>query len=60
MQQPPKIPAHYRGDPVAVRLISLGISIDYVDALVERAAILEFCAGQTREDAERDAVMLTM
>ena len=60
MQPPQKIPAHYRGDPVAVRLISLGISVDYIDALVERAAILEYCAGQSREDAERDAVMMTL
>ena len=42
----------YDTDPMAAELLRCGLPLKEVDAIAERAAILEFCAGMTRDEAE--------
>ena len=42
----------YDSDPMATELLRCGLPLNEVDSIAERAAILEFCAGMTRNDAE--------
>lgn len=42
----------YDTDPMASELLRCRLPLHEVDSIAERAAILEFCAGMTREQAE--------
>lgn len=54
-----ELPAHYRNDQLAVHLHKRGVSMDDIDRIVERAAMLE-SAQKSRWKAGIDAQRMVL